>query len=85
MVILPVITGVITMTFQLVIKQLMSISIIALVFVIWVWLALKAMKYIPRMTSKLGLGETPGLVVAVMALWPLFALTFELFRMFLPS
>ena len=71
--------------FTLVVQQIPAIVVAAVTFVIWMWLALKIMHHIPVITSKLGLGEAPGLFVAVIALWPLFALTYELFRFFLPS
>ncbi|SHK67584.1 hypothetical protein [Desulforamulus aeronauticus] len=71
--------------FTVVVQQIPTIVVAAVSFVIWMWLALKIMHQIPVITSKLGLGEAPGLIVAVMALWPLFALTYELFRFFLPS
>ncbi|WP_143157046.1 hypothetical protein [Desulforamulus putei] len=72
------------MTLQLVLQQITTIAVAAVAFVCWIWLACTAMKVIPAITGKLGLGETPGLIVAVIALWPLFALTYQLFRFFLP-
>ncbi|WP_027352158.1 hypothetical protein [Desulfotomaculum nigrificans] len=68
-----------------VLQPVTSIVVIAVAFALWLWLACLAMKYIPVLTGKLGLGETPGLIVAVISLWPLFALTYQLCRHFLPS
>ncbi|PHJ37629.1 hypothetical protein P378_15105 [Desulforamulus profundi] len=73
------------MTLQQIIQQISTLAVAAAAFVFWMWLACKVMKTIPAITSKLGLGETPGLIVAVIALWPLFALTYQLFRFFLHS
>ncbi|AQS60160.1 hypothetical protein [Desulforamulus ferrireducens] len=69
----------------LLVEQIPALLIAAATFVIWMWLALKIMQHIPAFTSKLGLGEVPGLIVSVIALWPLFALTYQLFCFFLPS
>ncbi|MCL5935072.1 MAG: hypothetical protein ACOY35_05340 [Bacillota bacterium] len=67
------------------IQQITTIAVVSATFVLWMWLACKVMKAIPAVTLKLGWGETPGLIVAVIALWPLFALTYQLFRFILPS
>lgn len=69
----------------LLVEQIPALIVAAVTFVIWMWLAIKIMQYIPAFTSKLGLGEAPGLIVAVIALWPLFALTYQVFCFFLPS
>lgn len=68
------------MILQQFIQQASTIAVAAMAFIIWLWLACKMMRYIPAITQRLGLGETPGLVVAVFALWPLFELTYQLFR-----
>ena len=68
-----------------IIWQIVSMALAASVFVIWMLLAIRIMKLIPNITSRLGIGETPGIIVAVISLWPLFALTYQLFRFFLPS
>ncbi|MEG6510703.1 hypothetical protein [Desulforamulus ruminis] len=65
--------------------QAFALILVALIFLTWVWLGCKMMKTIPSITQRLGWGETPGLVAAVFALWPLFALTYQLFRFILPS
>lgn len=66
-------------------QQIMSLVVAAATVVAWVWLSCKVMKLIPYVTCRMGLGEGIGLVVAVVALWPLFALTYQMVQFFIPS
>ncbi|MDO7785655.1 hypothetical protein [Desulforamulus aquiferis] len=73
------------MSINALLYQIVTIIFVITTFLFWIWAAFRLMRHVPAITNKLGLGETPGIILAVFALWPLFSLTYQLFRFFLPS